>query len=179
MGARLILIALCGASLVLAGCHQPSAATPLAEATAFAESSIQPAGEPLRLQGYVNDAAGTLSNAVEARLSSRLQMLEKQTGHQLVVVTTPSLGGEDISAYTRALGNRWGIGRKGVNDGVILLVAPNEHKVRIEVGKGLTVALPDALCKKIIEHDILPGFRAADIDAGVEKGVAAITPHLH
>ena len=179
MGVRPLLIALCGASLLFAGCKQQSSATPLVDATAFAESSTQPASEALRLQGYVNDAAGVLSKDVEARLSSRLQMLEKRTGHQMIVVTTSSLGGEDISAYTLALGNRWGIGRKGVDDGVIVRVAPNEHKVRIEVGKGLTGVLTDALCKDIIEHDILPSFRAGDFGTGVEKGIAAISTRLH
>lgn len=173
MGARPLLIALCGASLLFAGCKQQSAAAP------FAESSTQRASETLRLQGYVNDAAAILSEDAEARLSGSLQVLEKQTGHQVVVVTTPSLGGEDISAYTLALGNRCGIGRKRVNDGVIVLVAPNERKVRIEVGKGLTGVLTDALCQDIIEHDILPSFRVSDFNTGIEKGIAAISARLH
>lgn len=89
--------------LLTAGCDAP--------AQPIAESSTQPSGEELRLQGHVNDAAGVLDAAVEQRLTAQLQALEITTGHQMVVVTTHSLGGEEISRYSLALGRRWGIGR--------------------------------------------------------------------
>ncbi|WP_395327309.1 TPM domain-containing protein [Novosphingobium sp. BL-8H] len=179
MGVRPLLIALCGASFLFAGCKQQSAATPLAEASGAAESSTQPAGEALRLQGYVNDAAGVLSQEEEKRLSASLRQLERDTGHQMVVATTPSLGGKDISAYSLALARRWGIGRKGINDGVVILLAPGEHKARIEVGYGLERTLPDPLCQTIMEQNMIPDFRTGKFGAGLEKGVAALSKHLH
>lgn len=179
MGVRPILIALCGASLLFAGCKQQSVATPLDASRPFAESTTQPAGEDLHLQGFVNDAAGVLSREEEKRLSSILRQLEMQTGHQLVVVTTPSLGEETISDYALTLGRRWGIGRKDINDGVVILLAPKERKARIEVGYGLERALPDLLCKSVIEHEMIPDFRKGAFGVGLEKGVTALSRHLH
>lgn len=156
--------------LLTVGCEAP--------ARPVAESSTQPAGEELRLQGRVNDAAGVLDVAVEQRLTAQLQALEAATGHQMVVVTTPSLGGEEISRYSLALGRRWGIGRREQNDGVIVLLAPAERKVRIEVGSGLEKTLTDPLCKEIIEHDMLPLFKQDDMAGGLERGVASLTAKL-
>ena len=168
MGARPLLVALCGASLLFAGCKQPSAA---ADAAAPTSSS--------KFKGYVNDDAQILTPETRARLSASLKAFEQRTHHQMVVATTPSLGGEDIAVYARALGNRGGIGRKGFNDGLIVLVAPNERKVRIAVGDGLTGQLPDERSQTIIDQDMLPSFKAGDFGAGVEKGVAAISDQLH
>lgn len=179
MGVRLAPVALCCALLLSLGCKQQSAASPLADATAFAASATQPAGEALRLQGYVNDAAGVLSEEEEKRLFTSLLRLEKETGHQMVVATTSSLGGKEISAYSLALGRRWGIGRKGIDDGVLILLAPNDHKARIEVGYGLERALPDSLCKRIMDEDMIPAFRTGAFGSGLEKGIAALSQHLH
>lgn len=144
----------------------------------FSESTTQPPGEALRLQGRVNDAAGILRADVEAQLSTRLQSLEEKTGHQMVVVTTPSLGGETIELYTRALGNRWGIGRKNDNDGVVILVAPQERKTRIEVGRGLEKLLTNTVCAEVIQQDMLPHFRKGDFGAGLEAAVASLSVKL-
>ena len=132
----------------------------------------------IELTGRVIDAANVLSPAEEASLTGKLQELEQQTNHQLVIVTSPSLGGKDIASYTRELANRWGIGRKGVDDGVVLLVAPNEKQVRIAVGRGLERTLTPALCQKIINNEMIPRFRKTDYAGGVEAGLNSLTSLL-
>lgn len=170
MGVRPLLIALCSASLLLAVGQHPSAAMSAGAAAAPASS---------HLRDYVSDMAHVLPPASKARLAKSLKAFEHRTRHQMVVVTTPSLGGKDIAAYARAWGNRRGIGRKGINDGAIVLVAPNERKVRIAVGDGLTAQLPDERCQAIIDRDMLPSFRAGDFGAGLERGVAALSRQVH
>ena len=96
----------------------------------------------------------------------------------MVVVTVPSLGGEDVAKYTLRLANRWGIGRKGFDDGVVLLIAPNERKVRIEVGLGLEQILPDSLCSRIMENVIIPKFRKGDLPGGIDAGVTSLIERL-
>lgn len=130
------------------------------------------------LTGRVVDAAHLLSPAQQAALAGQSAALEKATGHQFVVVTVPDLGGHPIEAYGRALGNHWRIGRSHENDGVLLLVAPGERKVRIEVGYGLEKALTDPRAAEIIARDILPRFRAGDLPGGIAAGAAAITRTL-
>jgi len=128
----------------------------------------------ISLGGRVTDAANILNAEQEAALTHRLALLEQSTRHQMVVVTVKSLGGRDIADVTRDLANTWGIGRKGHDDGVVLLVAPNERKVRIAVGYGLERTLPDTLCKTIIEQKMLPRFRDGDLYEGIEEGVSAL-----
>lgn len=131
------------------------------------------------LAGRVTDAAHILSPHEQVILSDRLEKLEQKTQHQLVVVTVPSLGGRDVADYTRDLANSWGIGRKGYNDGVVLLVAPTEHKVRIAVGYGLEKRLSDATCQQIIDQEVLPLFRKGDLPGGIEAGTNALIASLH
>jgi uncharacterized protein len=138
-------------------------------------SAAQP---KLALAGRVTDAANLLDAAQEAELSGRLEELERATGHRMVIVTVTTLGGEDVSTYTRELGNAWGIGRAGENDGLILLVAPTERKVRIEVGTGLEKTLPNRLCHNIIQDEILPHFRRGDLPQGIEAGANALIERL-
>jgi uncharacterized protein len=138
-------------------------------------SETQPA---VALTGRVTDAAGILDTGLEARLTGRLAALEQRTGHQLVVVTVPSLGQRDVAAFTLDLANAWGIGRAEQDDGVVLLVAPNERRVRIEVGKGLENVLTNALCEQILASEILPRFRSGDLPAGIEAGTDALTRRL-
>lgn len=173
-----VRIALVPLSLLLASGGCGGEAAPPAEATPHSESTKQAAGEQLRLQGRVTDAAGILAPDVETRLTRKLEALEQQTGHQMVVATTPSLDGEEISDYTRNLGNHWGIGRKEHDDGVIVLVAPNERKVRIAVGYGLEKTLTNAFCKQVIEDEMLPRFKEGDYAAGLEAGVAALSAKI-
>lgn len=130
------------------------------------------------LSGRVTDAANIIGEAQEAALSKRLAELEQTTGHQLVIVTVTSLGDQEVAAFTRELANAWGIGRAAQDDGVVLLVAPNERKVRIEVGYGLEQTLPDALCQKIIDDHMLPRFREGDLPGGIEAGVSALIDQL-
>ena len=102
-----------------------------------------------------------------AEIDSKLAALEAKTTDQLVVVTLNSLQGYDIADYGYQLGRAWGIGQKGKNNGVLLIVAPNEHDVRIEVGYGLEGDLTDAVSRLIIENAILPRFRAGDYPGGI------------
>ncbi len=127
-----------------------------------------------KLSGRVTDAANILPADVSAALETRLAGLERATGTQLVVATVPDLEGNDIADYGYQLGRAWGIGQKGTNNGVILLVAPNERKVRIEVGYGLEGTLTDALTSQIIRRDIIPHFKAGDMAGGVTAGADAL-----
>jgi uncharacterized protein len=130
------------------------------------------------LTGRVVDDAHILSPQIQQQLTAKLAQLETQTHHQLVVATVSSLQGDEIEDYGYQLGRSWGIGQKGQNDGVILIVAPAEHKVRIEVGYGLEPILTDALTSVIIQTRILPKFKAGDIPGGVVDGTQALIDQL-
>ncbi len=130
------------------------------------------------LTGRVVDEAQVLSPDTERELSDKLENLEVTTGRQLVVATVSSLQGYPIEDYGYQLGRTWGIGQKGENNGVILLVAPNERKVRIEVGYGLEPVLTDALSSVIIQSAILPKFRDGDLSGGVVAGTDALVEQL-
>ena len=110
------------------------------------------------LTGRVVDDAHVLSPQTQADLTAKLAALEQKTGDQLVVVTVPSLQGDEIEDYGYQLGRAWGLGQKGKNNGAIFIVVPSEHKVRIEVGYGLEPVLTDAMSSVIIQTD-----RAAQI----------------
>lgn len=126
------------------------------------------------LSGRVVDRAGILSQDAVFRISELIQQHEKKTGNQLVVVTLPDLRGLTIEEYGYQLGRHWKIGQKGRDNGVLLLVAPDERQVRIEVGYGLEGALTDALSANIIHTKILPKFKNGDFDGGVTAGVESI-----
>jgi uncharacterized protein len=126
----------------------------------------------------VVDNAHLLSPATVQKLDGELATLEQQTGHQLVVATIPDLQGYDIEDYGYQLGRTWQLGRKGVNDGAILLVAPNERKVRIEVGYGLEPVLTDALSNVILQRKVLPAFKAGHMEQGVVDGTEALIQQL-
>ena len=130
------------------------------------------------LTGRVVDGAHILSAATQSDLDQKLAALEAKTSRQLVVVTLPSLQGYEISDYGYQLGRAWGIGQAKLNNGVLLIVAPTEHKVRIEVGYGLEPILTDALSETIIQSAVLPKFRTGDFNAGVEAGVDALIQQL-
>ena len=130
------------------------------------------------LTGRVVDEAGILPPEVEARLTAQLQELETTTQRQLVVATVGDLDGYDISDYGYQLGRAWGIGDKERNDGAILLVAPNDRRVRIEVGYGLEGYLTDALSALIIQNQIIPRFKDGDFPGGIEAGTTAIIQQL-
>jgi uncharacterized protein len=130
------------------------------------------------LTGRVVDEAQILSPQTEAMLTQKSADLEAQTHHQFVVVTLKDLQGYDIADYGYQLGRAWGIGGKAENDGVLLIVAPGEHKVRIEVGYGLEPVLTDALSSVILQTQVLPKFRAGDMEGGVVAGADAIVTQL-
>jgi len=126
------------------------------------------------LTGRVVDEAGLLNEADRAALTASSAALEAKTGDQLVVVTLKSLNGTPIEDYGYQLGRHWAIGQKDKNTGVLLIVAPNEHAVRIEVGYGLEGELTDAATKVIIETVILPRFKANDFSGGIKNGADQI-----
>lgn len=126
------------------------------------------------LTGRVVDQANILSDDAKTRLTAMSQALEEKTTDQFVVVTLKSLEGNSIEQYGYQLGRTWGIGQKGKNNGVLLIVAPAEHKLRIEVGYGLEGELTDAQSKLIIQNIITPAFKRGDYDGGVLAGSAAI-----
>jgi uncharacterized protein len=130
------------------------------------------------LSGRVVDAANILSPQTETELTARLEALETQSQRQVVVATIADLEGYDVADYGYQLGRAWGIGDKDRNDGVILLIAPNERRMRIEVGYGLEPVLTDALSAEIIRNEITPRFRDGDFDGGVTAGVEAIARQL-
>lgn len=130
------------------------------------------------LTGRVVDDAQLLTPEQEEALTGKLAALEQQTGDQLVVVTLPSLQDQEIEDYGYQLGRHWGIGQKANNGGALLIVAPNERKVRIEVGYGLEGVLTDAYSSLIIRNDILPAFRQGDYAAGILSGTDAIIAQL-
>jgi len=141
----------------------------LAAQTAFAADPVFP-----QLTGRVVDGANLLDAADEAGMTAELEALEAKSTDQLVVVTLPSLQGLEIEEFGYRLGRHWGIGQKNKDNGVLLIVAPKERKVRIEVGRGLEPLLTDALTKLIIENGILPRFRSGDFPAGIKAGVSDI-----
>lgn len=130
------------------------------------------------LTGRVVDDANILDPQTRAVLTDKLAAFEAKTTDQLVVVTLKSLQGTSVEDFGVELGRRWQIGQKGKNNGVLLIVAPNERKVRIEVGYGLEGALTDAVSRLIIENAITPRFRAGDFAGGITRGVDDIVSVL-
>lgn len=128
--------------------------------------------------GRVVDQADLLSPAEEAYLGERLAALEARTTDQLVIATVPSLGGRTIQAYAQALFSAWRLGQPGRENGVLLLVAPDEHQVRIEVGHGLGPIMTDMRAKAIIDADMLPEFRQSRWYEGVRAGTRSIIAEL-
>jgi uncharacterized protein len=130
-----------------------------------------------KLTGRVVDAADLLPPAAETALTARAAALEREAGAQFVVVTVPDLQGRSIEDYGYQLGRHWGIGSKERDDGVLLIVAPGERKVRIEVGYGLEKRVTDPFAAKVIEQ-ILPEFRSGDFAAGVAEASEAIAARI-
>ncbi|HEY3307214.1 MAG TPA: TPM domain-containing protein [Desulfuromonadaceae bacterium] len=126
------------------------------------------------LRSHVNDYAGLLSPAASERLEKTLIDFEKTDSTQVVVLTIPSLEGENLEQYSIKVGDAWRIGQKEIDNGVILLIAKQERKIRIEVGRGLEGKLTDLSSGRIIRNEITPRFKAADFEGGIEAGVSAI-----
>ena len=130
------------------------------------------------LSGRVVDAANLLTPEQRASLTQRLEALQTATTRQLVVATVPSLEDRPIEDYSVGLARAWQIGQSQANNGVVLLIAPTERKVRIEVGYGMEGVLTDALASEIIRNDITPHFRDGDYPGGINAGVDAIVRQL-
>lgn len=126
---------------------------------------------PGKPKGFVNDFANILNENTKSNLELKLNQYEKQTGNEISVVTVKSLEDETIETYAVKLFEAWGIGKKGADNGTLLLVAPNERKVRIEVGYGLEGYLTDINSSIIIQDYILPEFKKGNYDTGVIAGV--------
>ena len=135
-----------------------------------ADQSPQPESA-LELTGRVVDAAEILEPDFEAELTQTLAQLEEDTLVQLVIATTPDLEGQSIEEYSLDLARGWAIGSAQRDDGLLVLIAPNERKVRIEVGYGLEASVKDEEAAQIIQDDMLPSFRNEDFQSGVAAGV--------
>ena len=157
------------AVLVVAACDGPPRPLPPEENEA---ASVAPLG--LEPTGRVSDFAGVLSDREEAALSAKLERIESATLHQVVVVTTPTLDGRDISRFTDELGNAWGVGRKGFDDGAVVLVAPNDRQARISVANGLLDQLSNADSRGIMGEHMIPNFRAGRYYDGLDEAIDAI-----
>ncbi len=134
---------------------------------------------PPRPTGPVLDQANIIPDADEAALAQKLAAYNAQTGRAVIVATVASLDGQEIDTYGPELGQTWGAGGQGTDQGLILLVAPNERKVRIEVGYGLEEYMPDVLAGRIVTSVITPRFKAGDYPGGINAGIDQILTQLN
>src|SRR5262245_35153349 len=126
------------------------------------------------LRGRVNDYAGVMQPNQVQSLEAQLAQLERDTGHQVAVLTIPTLDGEDIEGFSIRVAENWKIGKKGFDNGVILVVAIKDRRLRLEVGYGLEGILPDAIAKRITSDYIVPRFRNQDYGGGIVAGIDAV-----
>lgn len=137
--------------------------------SSWAEDAILPT-----LSSHVTDLTGTLSESQRSELESRLGQFEKQKGSQVAVLIVPTTQPEAIEQYSMRVAEKWKLGRTGVDDGVLLVIAKDDHKLRIDVGYGLEGALSDIITKRIIEERITPEFKRGNFFAGIKTGVDSI-----
>lgn len=140
-------------------------------------ASAQEAAVP-PLSTWVTDTTGTLDTATRQSLNTRLAALDKDKGAQIAVLMIPSTGNESIESYATRAFEQWRLGRKGVDDGILLVVAKDDRRLRIEVGYGLEGAVPDVLAGRIIREQITPHFRTGDFSSGVVAGVNSLVALL-
>jgi uncharacterized protein len=136
--------------------------------TAWAQVAVPP------LKAPVTDLTATLSAQQSADLDARLRTWSQNKGSQIAVLLVPTTQPEAIEQYSIRVAEAWKIGRKGTDDGVILLVAKNDRTVRIEVGYGLEGAIPDAIARRVVEEIIVPRFRGGDFYGGISEGVTSL-----
>jgi uncharacterized protein len=127
------------------------------------------------LHRRVTDTTGTLDATRTQALESQLAALEQRKGAQVAVLMVPTTQPEEIEQYSIRVFDQWKLGRKNVDDGVLLVVAKNDHRVRIEVARGLEGAIPDAAAARIIREYVTPKFRSGDFDGGIADAVGAVT----
>ena len=130
------------------------------------------------LSGRVVDNAEILKAETKRNLAARLKAHEQETSEQIAVLTVPSLEGESIESYAEQVFNTWKLGQKGKDNGVLVLVAPTERRMRIEVGSGLEGTLTDVAASRIVRNVMTPRFKEGNFDAGIEQGVAAVIGQL-
>ena len=130
------------------------------------------------LSGRVIDQTSTLSPAQQGALDAKLAAFEAQAGPQIVLLLVPATAPEDIAAYAQRVADNWKIGRRQVGDGLLLVVAKNDRAVRIEVAKALEGAVPDLAARQIIDHSIVPAFRAGDYAGGLNAAVDALMARI-
>jgi uncharacterized protein len=153
---------------------RPGMAAGLAAALLFSLAALAFALDFPPLTGRVVDQANVMTPESRSELETKLKDLEDKSSIQLVVATVKSLQGSDIETYANELFRTWKLGQAQKNNGVLLLIAPNEHKVRIEVGYGLEGTLTDALSSVIISSAIVPRFKTGDFSGGISRGVDGI-----
>jgi uncharacterized protein len=141
----------------------------LTAASTFAQAPVP------QLKARVTDSTGTLTAEQRAALETRLGHLESRKGSQVAVLMVASVQPEEIEQYAIRVFDQWKLGRKTVDDGVLLVIAKNDRKLRIEVGRGLEGAIPDAYAKRIIEEEIAPRFKQGDYYGGISSGVERIS----
>jgi uncharacterized protein len=144
----------------------------LQSAVAWADDALQTIPP---LTARVTDTTGTLSAPDKQSLEAELAALEQRKGSQVAVLMVPTTQPEDIAQYSLRVVEAWKLGRKNVDDGALLIVAKNDHRVRIEVGRGLEGAIPDAAVARIIREYITPKFRAGDFHGGIDDAIGAMT----
>jgi uncharacterized protein len=139
-------------------------------ALALAAGAVR-AEVPVPRVARVVDATGTLAPAQQAALEQKLAALETRKGSQLAVLIVPSTAPEDIAEFGIRVADAWKLGRKGVDDGLILIVAKDDHRMRIEVGRGLEGVVTDLAANRILEEYLRPSFRAGDFYGGIDRAV--------
>lgn len=123
---------------------------------------------------HVHDEAKVLSPQTIENLEQQLKLFEDSTSNQIAILIVSSLDGEIIEQYGLRVSEKWKLGQKDKDNGVLLLISINDRKMRIEVGQGLEGPLPDAICNRIIRNEMAPSFRRGDYDSGVNAAIAAI-----
>ena len=157
----------------LAGRLLAGAAAFLLAAVAFAADPADPIPVP-KLTGRVVDLTGTLAVPEREAIASRLGAFEAAKGSQVVVLLVPTIGTETIEDFATRVTDAWKLGRAGVDDGVLFVIAKQERRMRIQSGRGVQGTLTDALSKRIITERVSPRFRAGDFGGGIQAGVDSI-----
>lgn len=140
-------------------------------AFALLYTSVAISADVPALRGRVNDYAGLLQPHVRERLESSLARYEHETTHQIAILTVPSLHGESIEVFSLRVANTWALGRRGIDNGVLVTVAPTERSVRIELGYGMNRYVSDSDAERIINEVMIPAFREGHYDIGLLRGI--------
>jgi|GEM_PF-952680 len=176
----------CGASETPTGIAQ-SAGSAVQEEMGTAEAAPKSDAAPKKARSnpkfshipqaynWVNDFADMIADEDETALSEKIKQYEKATTNEIAIATVETIKPDtDIVEYTRSLGNYWGVGKKGVDNGVVILIDKESRKIRIASGLGLKTALPDDVCQAIIDDQIVPEFKNGNIIGGLDKAVDRI-----